>query len=305
MVTKTKETLDKVITLSNNSIDLPRNGVIQKVALLFNLTLRNADTTNAWSGTLEDVLKAIEEIRLVADANDIKYAISGLDLAIMNYYDSASKGIDLSQSISVPANGTQSVTFMLFMKGDVHAVAKENLALSIMFNTSVAPNVSISDATVKVTLDKLLFASAEEWYNYYNGQFIEPKVWTKKATFNASSELEEILDIPVGAIAWRGFITIYDSSDARADIVDKYAIMQTKPQRIEILKVDWETGKQLDKAEYILDSTLTGVNVIDYDSEVIEGGLDLRTADIGVFKLALKPSASGTIRYISHEYVVL
>ncbi|NJE00281.1 hypothetical protein E3E26_10930, partial [Thermococcus sp. LS1] len=142
MVTKTKETLDKVITLSNNSIDLPRNGVIQKIALLFNLTLSNAGAS-AWNGTLEDVLKTIEEIRVVADANDIKYALSGLDLAIMNYYDSASKGIDLSQSISVGASGTQSVTFMLFLDaGYIHAVAKENLSLSVKFNTTVATDVT-------------------------------------------------------------------------------------------------------------------------------------------------------------------
>ncbi|WP_167717317.1 hypothetical protein, partial [Thermococcus sp. ES12] len=233
-------------------------------------------------------------------------ALSGLDLAIMNYYDSASKGIDLSQSISVGASGTQSVTFMLFLDaGYIHAVAKENLSLSVKFNTTVATDVTISDATVKVTLDKLLFADPEEWYAYFNGEFIEPKVWVKKTTFNSSTELEEILDIPVGAIAWRGFITIYDSSNARADIIDKYAIMQTKPRKIEIMKVDWTTGQELDKIEYVLDSILTGVSIIDFDKEVVDGGLNLISADLGVFKLALKPTANGTVRYISHELVVL
>lgn len=305
MVTKTKETLDKVITLSNNSIDLPRNGVIQNIALLFNVTLSNSGSS-AWNGTLEDVLKAIDEIRVVADANDIKYALSGLDLAIMNYYDSGSKGIDLSQSISVDASETKEVTFMLFMKsGYIHAVAKESLALSVKFASSVATNVNISNAEVKITLDKLLFADAEEWYSYFNGEFIEPKVWTKKADFSASTEITEILDIPVGAIAWRGFITIYDSDGARADIIDKYAVMQTKPRRIEVLKVDWKTGQELDKVEYHLDNVLSGVSIIDYDQEVVDGGLNLITADLGAFKLALKPTSAGSVRYISHELVVL
>jgi len=305
VVTKTKETLDKVITLSNNSIDLPRNGVIQNIALLFNVTLSNSGSS-AWNGTLEDVLKAIDEIRVVADANDIKYALSGLDLAIMNYYDSGSKGIDLSQSISVDASETKEVTFMLFMKsGYIHAVAKESLALSVKFASSVATNVNISNAEVKITLDKLLFADAEEWYSYFNGEFIEPKVWTKKADFSASTEITEILDIPVGAIAWRGFITIYDSDGARADIIDKYAVMQTKPRRIEVLKVDWKTGQELDKVEYHLDNVLSGVSIIDYDQEVVDGGLNLITADLGAFKLALKPTSAGSVRYISHELVVL
>ncbi|ALM76469.1 hypothetical protein [Thermococcus barophilus] len=303
---KMKETLDKIITLSQNTIDLPRNGVIERIALLFNLTLANADTANAATVSMEDILKAIEEIRVVADANDIKYALSGLDVGIMNYYDSASKGVKLSDTVSIPAGGTADVSFLLFLDaGEIHALAKEQLDLSVRFNQSVATNVSISDAKVTVTLDKKVFDDANEWIEYYDGVFVEPKVWTKKESFNASTELEEVLNIPVGTIAWRGFITVFDSTGARADIVDKYAIKQTKPRNIELLKVDWKTGKELDKVEYGLDETLSGVTIVDYDQELMPGGFDLRDAEIGTFKLALKASAGGTVRYISHELVIL
>lgn len=305
MVRRTKETLDKTITLFNNSIDLPRNGVIERIALLFDVTLSNAGAS-AVNVTMEDILKAIEEIRVNADANDIKYALNGLDLAIMNYYDSRSKAVNLAETISVPAGGTASKTFMLYLDaGYIHAVAKESLNLLIRFNTNVATDVTISDATVKITLDKLVFADAEEWYSYFDGVFEEPKVWVKPASFNSSTELEEVLNIPTGAIAWRGFITVFDSTDARADIIDKYAVKQTKPLNIELLKVDWKTGQEIDKVEYGLDAVLTGVTVIDYDKELVSGGLDLRSAEMGVFKLALKPITDGKVRYISHEIVVL
>ena len=305
MVVKMKETLDKVITLTQKSIDLPRNGVIERIALLFELTLSNAGT-NAVNVSMEDILKAIEEIRVVAEANDIKYALSGLDVAIMNYYDSASKGVKLSDTVSISAGGTANVSFLLFLDaGEIHALAKEQLELSIRFNTSVATNVSISDAQVKVTLDKKVFKDAKEWMEYYDGVFVEPKVWTKREQFSTSTELEEILNIPTGAIAWRGFITIYDSSGARADIIDKYAIKQTKPRNIELLKVDWKTGQELDKVEYGLDAVLSGVTVIDYDKELVSGGFDLRGEDTGKYKLALKPTNSGTVRYISQEPVIL
>lgn len=303
MVLKMKETLDEKITLTVNSIDLPRNGVITRIALLFNFTLSNAGAS-AWNGTYEDVVKAIEEIRVVADANDIKYSLSGLDVAIMNYYDASSKSVKLDDTITVDASGTQQVSFLLFLQnGDIHALMKEALKLQIRFNTTVATDVTISDAEVKVTLDKLVFEDANEWVEYFMGYIVEPKVWSKEKAFEQLNELSEVLELPTGAVAWRGFLVAFNSSNARADIVDKYAIVQTKPRRTELLKVDWRTGQELDKVQYRLDAIITGVNVIDYNEELVEGGFDLRAVDTGTFKLALKTTAQGKIRYISHELV--
>ena len=306
MVQKMKETLDEKITLTQKRIDLPRNGVIEKIALLFNLTLSNSDSANAATVSMEEILKAIEEIRVVADANDIKYSLNGLDLAIMNYYDTAAKSVKLSDTVSVPAGGTANVSFLLVLNaGEIHALAKEQLNLSISFNKSVADNVSISDASVTVTLDNKVFEDANEWVAYYSGIFVEPKVWTKEKSFETLNELADLMPIPVGSISLRGFLIVSDSTGARADIVDKYAIIQTRPRRTELMKVDWQTGQALDKVEYILDDPLTGVTVIDYDKELVPGGFDLRDAESGLYKLALKTSAAGKIRYLSHEAVIL
>ncbi|WP_297091958.1 hypothetical protein [Thermococcus sp.] len=307
MVQKMKETLDDKITLTQKRIDLPRNGVIEKIALLFDVTLSNSGASDA-TITYEDVLKAIEEIRVVADANDIKFSLNGLDVAIMNYYDSAAKSVDPAGSITVPAGGSTSVQFLLFLSGgigEIHALAKENLVLSVNFNTSISTDVGISAAEVTVTLDKKVFDDANEWIQYYEGVFIEPKVWTKEASFDQLNELADVMNLPTGAIAWRGFIVGFDASSARANVINKYAIIQTKPRRTELLKVDWTTGQQLDKVEYALDSPLTGVTVIDYDKELVPGGFDLREAESGLFKLALKTGAAGRVRYISHEMVIL
>lgn len=303
-----KETLDEKVTLTQKSIDLPRNGVIREIALLFNVTLANA-SASAVDVTMEEILKAIEEIRVVADANDVKYALNGLDVAIMNYYDSASKSVKISDSVTVPASGTASKSFLLFLRGGelgvIHAVAKESLKLYVNFASEVKSDVTFQSAEVTVTLDKLVFKDVYEWFDYFAGVLIEPKVWSKEKSFETLNELSEVLDIPTGAIAWRGFLVAFNDSNARADIIDKYAIIQTQPQRTELFKIDWSTAKELDKIEYKLDSTLTGVTILDYNQEFMEGGFDLRDAKTGVFKLALKTSASGKIRYISHELVVL
>jgi len=301
-----KETLDDKITLTQKRIDLPRNGVIDKIALLFNLTLSNSDSSNAATVSMEDILNAIEEIRVVADANDIKYSLNGLDLAIMNYYDTAAKSVKPTDSVSVPAGGTANLNFLLVLNaGEIHALAKEQLSLSINFNKSVTDKVNISDASVTVTLDKKVFEDANEWVSYYSGIFVEPKVWAMDKSFATLNELADLLPIPVGSISIRGFLIVSDSTGARADIVDKYAIIQTRPRRTELMKVDWQTGQELDKVEYILDEPLNGVTVIDYDKELVLGGFDLRNAEIGLFKLALKTNAAGNLRYLSHEAVIL
>ena len=307
---KVKETLDDVLTLQVKSIDIPRNGVIDSIALLANLTLSNSDTSNAATVSMEDVLKAINEIRVVSNGNVVHYALRGSDIAYLNIYDTHGKALSLDDTVSVPAGGKANVQFLIMLdEGKIHALIKDQLQLKVEWNTNVATNVTLSDASIKVTLDKEVYESGEEYIIAYAGPeygeiFIEePKVYAIEKSFNALGELTEIFELPVGSVLKRALLVFYDENGARADIVDKYALIRTRPARIQLYKIDYATSRELDKIQYKLPSVPTGMTMFDYDMEVILGGLDLREEASGTFKIALKTTSAGKLRYISHEIV--
>lgn len=305
---KVKETLDDVLTMQVKSVDLPRNGVIDSIALLANLTLSNSDTANAATVSMEDILTGINEIRVVSNGNVVHYALKGTDIAYLNVYDTHGKALSLDDTVSVPAGGTANVQFLIMLDaGKIHALIKDQLQIKVEWNTSIAANVSLSDATIKITLDKEVYESGEEYVMTYAGAewgeiFIEePKVYAIEKSFNALGELTEVFELPVGSVLKRALLVFYDENGNRADIVDKYALVRTRPARIELYKIDYPTSRELDKIQYKLKAVPTGMTMFDYDQEVILGGLDLREEASGTFKIALKTNAAGKIRYISHE----
>ena len=307
---KVKETLDDVLTLQVKSIDLPHNGVIDSIALLANITLSNSDTSNAATVTMEDVLGAINEIRVVSNGNVVQYALRGTDIAYLNVYDTHGKALDLSSTVDIAAGGTASVSFLIVLnEGQIHALIKDQLQARVDWNTSIATNVSVSDASIKVTLDKEVYESAQEYVMAYSAGeygevFIEePKVYAIEKSFNQLGELTEIFELPVGDVLKRALLVFYDDTGARADVVDKYALVRTRPTKIQLYKIDYETSRQLDKVQYGLKTVPTGMTMFDYDKEVVFGGLDLREEASGTFKIALKTTAAGKLRYISHEIV--
>nr|AGX15341.1 Major capsid protein, double jelly roll fold protein [Thermococcus nautili] len=308
-VYKVKETLDDVLTLQVKSIDLPRNGVIDSIALLAKITLSNSGSSDA-TVKMEDVLKAINEIRVVSNGNVVHYALRGTDIAYLNIYDTHGKALSLDDTVTVPANETKDVRFLIMLDaGQIHALIKDQLQIRVDWNTNVAENVSVNDASIKVTLDKEVYESAEEYVMTYSAGeygevFIEePKVYAIEKSFNALGELTEVFELPVGSVLKRALLVFYDDTGARADIVDKYALVRTRPARIQLYKIDYETSRELDKVQYKLPSVPTGMTMFDYDKEVVFGGLDLREEASGTFKIALKTTNSGKLRYISHEVV--
>jgi len=306
---KVKETLDDVLTLQVKSIDLPRNGVIDSIALLAKITLSNSGSSNA-TVKLEDVLKAINEIRVVSNGNVVHYALRGTDIAYLNIYDTHGKALSLDDTVTVPASGTQSVSFLIMLNaGQIHALIKDQLQIRVDWKTDLGNSISVSDASIKVTLDKEVYESAEEYVMAYSAGeygevFIEePKVYAIEKSFNQLGELTEVFELPVGSVLKRALLVFYDDTGARADIVDKYALVRTRPARIQLYKIDYETSRELDKIQYKLPAVPAGMTMFDYDQEVVFGGLDLREEASGTFKIALKTTASGKLRYISHEIV--
>lgn len=306
---KVKETLDDVLTLAVKSVDIPRNGVIDSIALLASITLNNAGAADA-TVSYEDILKGINEIRVVSNGNVVHYALRGTDIAYLNIYDTNGKALDLSGTVTVPTGGTASVQFLIVLDaGKIHALIKDQLQIKVEWNTSITTDVSISDASIKITLDKGVYESGEEYVMAYTAGeygeiFIEePKVYAIEKSFNALGELTEVFELPVGSVLKRALLVFYDDTGARANIVDKYALVRTRPARIQLYKIDYNTSRELDKIQYKLQSVPDGMTMFDYDREVVFGGLDLREESSGTFKIALKTTASGKVRYISHEVV--
>ena len=306
---KVKETLDDVLTLAVKSVDIPRNGVIDSIALLASITLNNAGAADA-TVSYEDILKGINEIRVVSNGNVVHYALRGTDIAYLNIYDTNGKALDLSGTVTVPTGGTASVQFLIVLDaGKIHALIKDQLQIKVEWNTSITTDVSISDASIKITLDKEVYESGEEYVMAYTAGeygeiFIEePKVYAIEKSFNALGELTEVFELPVGSVLKRALLVFYDDTGARANIVDKYALVRTRPARIQLYKIDYNTSRELDKIQYKLQSVPDGMTMFDYDREVVFGGLDLREESSGTFKIALKTTASGKVRYISHEVV--
>lgn len=311
----TKEILDKVLNLVIKEVDLPKSGVITSINLLAKLTVKNAGGS-AWSGKMEDILNAIKEIRVVSDGNKIHYALKGTDIALMNWYDSAGKTVNLDDPVTIDAGASKTFTVLLFLDaGEIHALTKDDLAIKVDWNTSIATDVSLTDAEIKITVEKKVYESEEEYFMDYAVEseegfevmIVEPKVVPKEVGFDQLSELQDAVKIPIGNVLKRAFLVFKDSSGARADVCEKYALIQAKSERKELYKMDYETSRELDKVQYMLSAVPAGVTVLDYDEEITQDGfgLDTRDVDSETYKLALKTSASGKLRYISHEYVIL
>lgn len=299
-----KRTLSEKITYTNKTIDLPRDAVIDAILLRCNIVLSNAGAS-AWNGTYEDVLKAIREVRVVSDGNNIHYALTGLDIAIMNYYDSASKSVNPDEAVSIGAGASATFEVLLTLDaGDIIALEKDSLKLTVVFETSIATDVTLdtNNSYVEITLEEDVYAPDEEIE--LSG---EPKVYAIEKSFATLGEFAEVLELPVETLLHRAFLVFRDNTGARSDNIDeKYGIIQTSPERIELYNIGYNTARLYDKEEYNLDAPLTGVSVLDYGEEVTKDGLGIRAWRVnkGDLQLALKTSANGTVRYISHEFVV-
>ena len=300
-----KRTLSQKITYANKTIDLPRDAVIDAILLRCSITLVNKAATN-FTGTYEDVLKSIKEVRVISDGNNVHYALSGLDIAIMNYYDTAGKGgINPDTAISIGANASATFEFLLTLDaGDIIALEKDSLKLTVEFETSIAANITLdtNKSFVEITLDEDLYAQDEEIE-----VFGEPKVYAIEKSFATLNEFADMLELPVNTLLHRAILVFKNMSGARSDSVcEKYGIIQTSPERVELYNISYQTAVMIDKQEYNVDSPITGVSILDYGMEITKDGLGLRAWRVnkGDLQLALKTSTDGKIRYISHEYVV-
>lgn len=301
-----KRTLNSKITLANRRIDLPRDAIIDAIFLYCKLSIKN-NGASGFSGKMEDVLNCLSEIRVVSDGNNVHYALSGLDVAVMNYYVFRGKGVNPDSTISIGAGATANYEFMLTLDvGDIIAIAKDSLELSVNF-TNINENVVVQDAEIIVTVAENVMDINEFKAKYgANLEFAaEPKVYAISKNFSASNELVEVMDLPTGTLLRSAFITFRGSDGARSDsVADKLGIIITTPDRRELYAIDYKTLKEYNKILCDCDP-LTGVATIDYGAEITNDVFGIRAWKFnkGDYQLAVKGNA-GSLRYISVEFVV-
>lgn len=305
-----KRTLSQKITLTNRKIDLPRDAVIDAILLYCKLSLKN-DGANAFSGKMRDVLDALKEIRVVSDGNNIHYSLKGSDIAMINYYDNQGKAVDVDADVSIDAGATKEFDFLLVLDaGDILALTKDSLELSVDFEEAIddAGNVTVENAEIKITIEENVYTVAEFASTYgANLEFAaEPKIYAREKKFSASNELVEVMELPVGTLLRKAFITFRDSNgDVSDTIVDKYGIIITTPDRRELYTVDYNTAKEYQKLMYLADPK-AGTVVLDYGAEITNDVYGVRAWKFnkGDYQLGVRANAEGTLRYISYEFVV-
>ena len=306
-----KRTLSQKIDLTNRKLDLPRDAVIDAILLKCSLTVTNTDGANAFNGTMQDILDVLKEIRVVSDGNNIHYSLTGTDVAFINFVENQGKAVNPDTSVSINPSTSSTFNFLLMLDaGDILALTKDSLELSVEFKDYVDANsvVSVDSAEIKITIEENVFTVAEFASTYgANLEFAaEPKIYAREKKFSASNELVEVMELPVGTLLRRAYLTFRDTNDARSDsIVDKYGLIITTPDRRELYAIDYATAREYQKLMFLTDLP-TGAVVLDYGAEITNDTYGIRAWKFnkGDYQLAVKATAEGVLRYISHEYVV-
>lgn len=310
-------TLNQTLSLINTRIDLPRDAVIDQIIMKMAVTVGNAGQED-WTGTNEAILRAIQEIRVVSDGSTVHYALSAADIALLNAYNSKA-GFAPALGGPVLVEDQDSATFTYYLRldeGDILAASKDSLEAKIVVNPTIAADVTITALTCTVTLVENVL-SPEEFVASYGANLeyaAEPKVYALSVPVTASSELTNVLDLPTGSLARAGLLQFINPATGLAGGVDPTAIglINTSPDRREVLHVDFPTLQAINMAEYdgviVPPATvpLPGVALLNYAKDVTNDGYGLRGWRFtkGDWQLAARTANAATLRYVCLEHVV-
>ena len=311
-------TLNQALSLINTRIDLPRDAVIDQLILKVAVTVGNAGVA-PYAGTNEAILRAIQEIRVVSDGSTVHYALSGADIALLNAYNcKAGFAPALGGPVAVDAAGSTSLTYYLRLdEGDILAASKDSLEAKIVVNPTITADVTITALTCTVTLIENVL-SPEEFVASYGPNLeyaAEPKVYALSVPVTASTELANVLDLPTGSLARAGVLQFINPATGLAGAVDPTAVglINTSPDRREVLHIDFPTLQAINTAEYDVGAIvppaavpLPGVAVLNYAKDVTCDGYGLRGWRFtkGDWQIAARTANAATLRYVCLEHVV-
>lgn len=302
-------TLTDEITLAKTRIELPRDAVIDQIFIKFTAKIKNNGAAE-WSGKLENILKAIEEIRVVSDGSTVHYALSAVDVAILNKFNSPNGfAPDLAETITLAADAEVDKSFVLKLdEGDILAAAKDNLEMKVIMGT-IATDISFVSLMGEVSIVENVL-SPEEMLQNYGGALefaAEPKVYALSEKINVSTDLQSALDLPTGSLH-RAAVLCFVGDNGLVGGADpgKIGLINTSPDRREVLNVDWETLRAFNASEHDLNGAgPAGVVLVNYAKDVTADGFGLRAWRFtkGDWQIAAKSANAATMRYICLEHV--
>lgn len=303
-------TLSDTINLLKTSIDLPRDAVIDQILLKVSMTVKNAGA-GAWTSTDEALLRAIQEIRVVSDGSTVHYALSAADVAILNAYNSKHGfAAKIDEAITIAAGAETTKTFYLRLdEGDILAASKDSLELKTFTNPTIATDVTITALTITTTIVENVLSTQEFIASYgASSEFAaEPKVYALSVSIPAGSELTNVLDLPTGSLLRAGVLQFCTGGLVGGVDPSAIGLINTSPDRREILNVDYLTLRAINAAEYDLGGAApAGVVLLNYGKDVTADGYGLRGWRFvkGDYQITAKTATPATLRYISLEHVV-
>lgn len=304
-------TLSTALSLTNTTVNLPRDAVIDQIVLKLAVTVANASESVAYAGTNEAILRAIQEIRVVSDGSTVHYALSGADVAILNNYNSKygiAPAIDSAANVAV-STSTVFTYYLRLDEGDILAANKDSLEIKIVVNPAIATDVTISALTGTITIVENVLTPQEfvESYGANLEYAAEPKVYALQATVNSSSEITDVLDLPTGSLMRGGILQFMTGGLAGSVDPTTVGLIVTSPDRRELLNIDWGTLRAINASEYDVNGGApAGVALINYAKDVTADGYGLRGWRFtkGDYQIVAKTSNAATLRYISLEHVV-
>jgi len=291
-------TLDKTLTIAPNytdQLDLPRDHVIDDILLRFNFSYSASSAPSIW-----DILKAIQEVRVVSDGSVVHWALRGDDIYILNYYD---------QQGSVPVNisESQAVVTLRLATAEILANLKSDLKLSVRFGSAIG-SITIFSGSVTVSVEQLVYDSDEFIAQYGTDlqDIMEPKVTAEEVSLVPGTQYQVVSELPVGNLLKRTVVVVYDSSGAFSDSVVERLRLMNKPGSQELFNEAWSVMADKDMSEYQLSQRLTGVVFVDYGVDVTNDQIGLRMWRVakGDFTLESRNAAAGRARLIHEEIIV-
>jgi hypothetical protein len=304
-------TLSETLSLTKTSINLPKDAVIDAIIMKVSLTIANA-SGGAYSATVLDILKALQEIRVISDGSSVHYALNGKDIAILNAFDGAFSAAPVAATAVSVANGESGTyEFVLVLdEGDILAVTKDSLELKAVFDSTITTGVTLSAASIIVSVSENVY-TPDEFVAKYGANLeagAEPKVYALSTSITANTELTGVIDLPTGTLHRRGVMTFMDSDGVYGGAEpSNVGLVVTSPDRRELLNVDWTTLRGMLAYKYVVENApLAGCGIFNYAAEVACDGYGLRgwRWTKGDYQLSVKTANAGTLRYISCEHVI-
>ena len=291
-------TLDKTLTIAPNytdQLDLPRDHVVDDILLRFNFSYSASAPPSLW-----DVLRAIQEIRVVSDGSVVHWALRGDDVYILNYYDQQG-------SVPVSIDTSKAVVTLRLATAEILANLKSDLKLSVRFGSAIGSLTSFS-GSVTVSVEQLVY-DPDEFQAHYGPELenmTEPKVTAEETALTAGTQYQVVSELPVGNLLKRTVVVAYDSSGAFSDaVIDRLRLMN-KPGSQELFNESWAVMGDKDMSEYQLSKRIAGIVLVDYGVDVTEDNLGLRMWRVakGDITLESRNNAAGRARLIHEEIIV-